>query len=204
MGSEYRELVLGTEFMDLLKEPETSLPYVDIDALGEELVRNLEAQTRVYGAYLAAAEKQKLALVNNRLEDSQDVNVESERVLAQLSGLETERLGIAERILAARPDLAPAAAQLRCEVLYSCLDPLVARRLQEARASLRKGIDALQRTLAVNSALVENGTRIIHTTIGIITSVVGRSRTDNMNTYTKKGAVNVTKVQVRNLINRSV
>jgi hypothetical protein len=59
--------------------------------------------------------------------------------------------------------------------------------------------------LAVNRALVENGSRIIHTTVGIMTSVVGRGKADKQNqTYTKKGAVSVGKVQVRNLINRSV
>jgi hypothetical protein len=204
MGSEYRELVLGTEFMDLLREPEAAGVDADIDVLGEALVENLEAQRRVYSAYLAAAEKQKLALVNNRLSENQAVNEEAERVLSNLSGLESDRLGIAERILSARPDLAPSAAQLRCESLYSALEPLLARRLMEARAALRKAVDELQRVLAVNAALVENGSRIIHTTIGIITSVVGRTRADNMSTYTKKGSVNVGKVQIRNLINRSV
>ena len=57
----------------------------------------------------------------------------------------------------------------------------------------------------MNQALVENGSRIIHTTIGILTSVVGRGKSDKMSaTYTKKGAANVGKVQIRNLINRSV
>ena len=56
----------------------------------------------------------------------------------------------------------------------------------------------------INAALVENGSRIIHTTIGIITSVVGRGKNEKLSTYTKKGAVNLGKVQIRNLINRSV
>jgi hypothetical protein len=204
MGSEYRELVLGAEYMDLLRGPETLAADVDLDALAEELIKNLDAQRGVYEKYLAAAEKQKLALVNNRLAENQEVNEESDRVLSRLSGLETERLSIAERILSARPDLAESAAQLRCEALCPELEAPVSDRLLGARAALRRSVDSLKSVLAVNSAMVENGSRIIHTTVGIITSVVGRTRTDNMSTYTKRGSVNVGKIQVRNLINRSV
>jgi hypothetical protein len=205
MGSEYRELVLGSEFMDLLDAPERSFEAdADIAPMAEALAANLDAQRAVYAEYRAAAEVQKLALINNRLEETRSVNGDAEKALSSLAGLESERLAIVAAILEARPGLAPAAGHLRCEALYPALEPAQARRLRDSREALRKDVDDLQRLLAVNAALVENGSRIIHTTIGIITSVVGRSKTDKMSTYTKKGGVNVGKVQIRNLINRSV
>jgi hypothetical protein len=58
--------------------------------------------------------------------------------------------------------------------------------------------------LSVNQSLIENGSKIIHTTIGILTSVAGRTRADRMGVYTAKGGVTYGKVQIRNLVNRSV
>lgn len=205
MGSEFRELVLGREFMDLLDEPQAAaLPEVDLDALSEALLANMREQCNAYATYLVNAEKQRMALVNHKLEDNQALNLEAEHMVSALTSLETARLRIVERMLEAHPELAPAPAQLRCESLIPLINGELAGRLQEVRASLRGIIETLQRVLNVNAALVENGTRIIHTTIGIITSVVGRSRADKLTTYTRKGAVNVGKVQIRNLINRSV
>src|SRR5437870_4799359 len=119
MGSEFREMVLGSEFSDLLDEPKSpTAPAANIDALVEVLIENLDAQRAVYVEYLAAAERQKMALVNHRLPEVQAANSDGEKAISDLGTLESERLAIAERIVAARRDIAPAAAQLRCEILY--------------------------------------------------------------------------------------
>lgn len=207
MASEFRELVLGEEFMDLLREPETdaAAPAADVEALGESLEANLRAQLALYGGYVESANRQKLALVNGRLAENQGVNAESERILSALGALEADRIGLVEKIAAARPGLPAEAAKVKCEVLYPFFSPDLALRVKAARASLLKTVEELKRVMAVNQALAENGSRIIHTTIGIMTSVVGRNRNEKMAaTYTRKGAINPGKVQIRNLVNRSV
>jgi hypothetical protein len=206
MASEFRELVLGEEFMDLLREPESipAAPAVDTEALGARLEDNLRAQLALYRDYLDTANRQKLAMVNRSLEEGRNANAESERLLGNLAVLETERLGLIEKIASTRPGLPRDAAQVKCEHLYPAFSPALALRIKGVRASLLKAVEDLKRAMAVNKALVENGSRIVHTTIGIMTSVVGRNQNDRMSTYTRKGAVNVGKVQVRNLINRSV
>lgn len=206
MASEYRELVLGEEFMELLREPEAKADEsVDIDALGESLEANLRAQLALYRDYVETATRQKLALVNGKAEDNADINVESEHLLSTLGALEADRIAVIEKIIAARPGFAGEAAKVKCEILYPLFSAPLASRVKAARTSLVQTVEDLKRVLSVNRALVENGSRIIHTTVGIMTSVVGRGKSDKQSqTYTKKGAVSVGRVQVRNLINRSV
>lgn len=206
MPSEYRELVLGEEFMDLLREPESipAAPSVDAESLCASLEDNLLAQLALYRDYLETANRQKLAMVNRSLEDGRGANAESERLLGSLAALETERLSIIGKIASAIPGLPREAADVKFEHLYPAFSPALALRIKGVRASLLKAVEDLKRAMAVNKALVENGSRIIHTTIGIMTSVVGRNQNERMSTYTRKGAMNVGKVQVRNLINRSV
>jgi FlgN protein len=206
MASEYRELVLGEEFMDLLREPVAAVDEsVDVEALGESLEANLRAQLSLYRDYVEVANRQKLAMVNGRVSETNEVNAESEHLLATLGALEADRAGIVGKILAGRPGFSGAAALVKCELLYPFFSPALALRIKGARASLLKTVEELKRVMSVNRALVENGSRILHTTIGIMTSVVGRGKQEKMaQTYTKKGAINVGKVQVRNLFNRSV
>lgn len=207
MASEFRELVLGEEFMDLLREPENAAvaETVDVEALGESLEANLKAQLSLYRDYVETAQRQKLAMVNGKADENNAINAESEHLLATLGALEADRVGLVEKILATRPGLVADAARVKCELLYPFFSPALALRVKAVRAGLLKAVEELKRVMAVNQALVENGTRIIHTTIGIMTSVVGRGKQEKMaSTYTKKGAINVGKVQVRNLINRSV
>lgn len=206
MGSELRTLILGEEFQDLLKEPERAAAApADADALGQALVENLKAQLGIYVAYLGEASRQKMALVHGRLDEINDVNGSSDRLLSPLADLESTRMGIVENLLSAFPgQLALAAGSLKCEAIYPLLNPSLAGKLKACRESLLKAVEELRQVLAVSTVLAENGSKIIHATVAIMTSVSGRGRLDRMNTYTAKGAVHVGKVQIRNLINRSV
>lgn len=205
MAVNFKELALGEEFMDLLREPETIPASMgDVEGFGLQLEANLGAQLDLYREYLATAERQKTAMANRRLAESQEINVESERLLGRLAALEAERISIVSRIAAERPGLSAVPSQVKCEALYPHLSPALAARIKDVRTLLFRAVEDLKRVMEVNRSMVENGSRIIHTTIGIMTSVVGRPKAERMSTYTKKGALNVGKVQVRNLINRSV
>lgn len=204
MRSEYRQLILGEDFADLLGEaapaPAAS-GAVDRDALCGKLVANMRAQLGLYLSYREQADIQRLALVNRRLSENQGVNLEVDKLLNSLAVLETERIALADAILGKRGE---ASAPVKCESIYPLVQPALAAELREVRSALLDAVAALKQVLAVNQALVENGSKIIHTTIGILTSVVGRTKSEKMNTYTAKGGVNVGKVQIRNLVNRSV
>ncbi len=206
MASEFRERVLGEEFMYLLRDPKPApaAGMADVEAHGEALEANLRAQLGLYREYAEAAGRQRLAMINGGT-GSAEINAECEPLIAALGSLESDRISLVEKILDARPGTASDPAKVKCESLYPLFGPDLALRIRDARASLLQAVAELKRVLEVNRAMVENGSRIIHTTIGIMTSVVGRGKADRMSaTYTKKGAVNVGKVQVRNLFNRSV
>lgn len=208
MGMEKRAVLERGDFADLLGEtadgsPAMVVESIDTQSLCETLIANLDAQNEVYLAYLEQANRQRLALVNRRLDESLEANEESDRLQNSLAGLERERIVVTAKILG--PRLAGAASTpAKCEAIFPVVAPEQATRLKNSRDALIASVAELKRVLAVNMALVDNGSRIIHTTIGIMTSVAGRSKTDKMNTYTAKGNVNLGKTQLRNLVNRSV
>ena len=205
MSFKYKELVLGREFADLLQDPATTpAPVEDPAALGEALILNLNSQLALYDAYLIQANRQRLALVNRKLTENSDANVESERLIGSLFVLEEGRILLTEKLLGTKKSPGKDSLQVKCEDIYPLLHPDQAERLRACREALLKSTGELKNILCVNMALVENGSRIIHTTVGIMTSVVGRKHNEKMNTYTSKGSVRLGKVQVRNLINRSV
>ncbi|HKP94636.1 MAG TPA: flagellar export chaperone FlgN [Fibrobacteria bacterium] len=207
MGSAYREMLLGEEFADLLEAPAAAAVAaaapVDREALCETLIANMDAQMALYAAYLDQANRQRLALVNRRLMENHDVNREADRLVNGLASLEEERVAVTERIVGPRRT-GEASTPVKCEAIYPLVSPARAERLKECRDRLLNAVGELKRALAVNLALVENGSKIVHTTIGIMTSVAGRTKTEKMNTYTAKGNVNVARLQIRNLVNRSV
>ena len=208
MGMQKRATLGREDFADLLGETEIGAPFavetiIDTQSLCETLIANLDSQNEAYLAYLEQANRQRLALVNRRLAETQEVNRETDRLVNALSGLERERIAVTAKILG--PRLAGAASTpAKCEAIFPVVSPSQAARLKASRDALMASVAELKRVLAVNMALVDNGSRIIHTTIGIMTSVAGRSKTDKMNTYTAKGNVNLGKTQLRNLVNRSV
>lgn len=212
MAATTRQAILE-EFPDLFAEgaPAAEAPQADREALCVRLIENLRSQLGMYAAYRGMAERQRTALINRHLPDNLLVNGEIEKLLHKLAGLEEERLGITTAILGARkagdastPAAAPAASPVKCEAIYPLVSPQSAARLKECRDALVASVGALRQTLIVNQALIENGSKIIHTTIGILTSVAGRSKADSMGLYTAKGGVNYGRVQIRNLVNRSV
>ncbi len=203
MSPQYRELLLGEEFADLLRDPIPAADeFIDTAALGDALIFNLRAQLAQYADYLERATRQRMALVNRNLAGNEAGNLDSEQFITAVAALEEERIALTGKIVG--PARAAEAAKIKCEILYPLLSESHATDLKNCRDELVKTVDELKRTLAVNMALVENGQKIIHTTFGIMTSVVGRTKMDNMKTYTSKGSVQVGRMQIRNLINRSV
>lgn len=204
MNANFRQTVLGDEFADLLGEPvAAAVVKADVEALCGELISNLESQLKLYVAYIVQANRQRMALVNRRLVENQDVNQEVDRLLNALGGLEENRIRITNSIIGPRL-MGAASTPVKCEAIYPLVSAEKAKRLKECRNLLTASVGELKQTLATNQALVENGSRIVHTTIGIMTSVVGRSKAQKMNTYNAKGDVRVGKIQIRNLVNRSV
>jgi len=202
-----RQAILGEEFSELFADgaPADSARMADRENQCARLLANLRAQLGLYTDYRGLAERQRLALVNRRLSDNVDVNDAIEKLLHSLAGLEEERIRLVTSILGPRgTGEASAPAHAKCEAIYPLVSAGSAASLKECRDALVQAMGALRRILVVNRALVENGSRIIHTTIGILTSVAGRSKIDRMGLYTAKGGVNYGRLQIRNLVNRSV
>ena len=74
----------------------------------------------------------------------------------------------------------------------------------KARDGLRAALDEIRSTVKINSALADNGRRLIATTLASLTNLAGRS-TDRLSTYSPGGRSLPPdgRRQVRNLVNRS-
>ena len=207
MGTLTRQAILGEEFSELFAEgaPAASDRAADREDLCARLVANLRSQLALYLDYRGLADRQRLALVNRRLPENVAVNDAIEKLLHSLSGLEEERTRLVTSLLGPRgTGDASTPAPVKCEAIYPLVSAGSAARLKQCRDALVEAMGALRQILVVNQALIENGSKIIHTTIGIFTSVAGRSKIDRMGLYTAKGGVNYGRVQIRNLVNRSV
>jgi len=209
MATLTRQAILGEEFSELFSEgaPASSAPAADREGLCARLIANLRSQLALYADYRGLADRQRLALVNRRLPENVAVNDAIEKLLHSLAGLEEERIRLVTSILGPRGTgdaSTPAPAPMKCEAIYPLVSAGSAARLKECRDALVEAMGALKQILVVNQALIENGSKIIHTTIGIFTSVAGRSKLDRLGLYTAKGSVNYGRVQIRNLVNRSV
>lgn len=204
MGAEYRQQILREDFADIFEDAAPApAVQVAVGPLCENLIANLAGQQELYAAYLHLANRQRIALVNRDIAENQYVNGETDKLLNALASLEAERVSVTAGILG--PRLAGAASTpAKCEAIFPLVSADQAARLKDCRDSLVASVAELKRALAINSALVESGSRIVHATIGIMTSVAGRTKIEKMNTYTAKGNVNVGKLQLRNLVNRSV
>ncbi len=200
-----RQAVLGEEFADLFAEsvPAIAIGAIDRETLCARLTENMGSQLGLYRTYRGLAERQRLALVNRRLSENLDANSEIDKLLNALAVLEAERIDLTESILGLRM-AGDASTPAKCEAIYPLVSAGAAALLKETRDALVEAVGELRRILGVNQALIENGSKIIHTTIGILTSVAGRTKADRMGVYTAKGGVNYGKVQIRNLVNRSV
>jgi hypothetical protein len=204
MGIGYRELLLGEDFADLLEDPVAPVPApVDADGLCETLIGNMKAQLALYRAYLDQAGRQRLALINRRLVENHDVNHETDKLVNGLATLEEQRIIVTDKLVGPRR-AGDASTPVKCEAIYPLVSPERADRLKACRDELLAAVAELKRALAINLALVENGSKIVRATVGIMTSVAGRSKAENLKTYTAKGNVSVGKMQIRNLVNRSV
>ncbi len=176
------------------------------EMLGEELTLNFKAQYAGYEHYLSLAEKQRLVLINRQLVGNEELNLQSEEIVQYLFDLELRRIDLTERLLVFHPDpqMGLENNSIRCEQIYPCLYPQEAAKLKHWRDALVEKLKILRFVLDTNAALAENGQKIIHTTIGILTSVVNRKHTDRFQVYGRQGQVHQDRSQVRNLINRMV
>ena len=93
---------------------------------------------------------------------------------------------------------------MHCDQLLPHLPNRMAEGLNEVRIKLRERLTKLRQDFAINEALALNGRKIIHATLGILTSVVGRKGADKHQVYGPQGKANYGRTQVRSLINRQV
>lgn len=190
-----------------------------IRVAGEHLVSLMDALIEGHQALVPLIKAQRQALVQNRIADLAAANEELDAALAELERLETDRQALASKIhrlgeiegrsagvsLRVSP-WAPEAEwdqpAVKLEDLMEFLPPVLGAELQGRKKRLTGELLRLKSELGVNTALAENGTRVVHATLGILTSVVGRTGPDRHQIYGSKGKAQYARTQIRSLMNR--
>ncbi len=182
----------------------TLSPAAERKILAEKFIRNLESQAKAYMEYKAVCEQQRMALVNNQLEENQAVNRSLESITPKLDQMNRDRQEISHAIL----DLEPSNLRrfrmqsdkpIKCEKIVSLVDSEYTERILKARDLLVQNAKAAQQLNQINISLVENARKIIHTTVAIVTSVANRGKQDLQGTYGSDRHRHEVKKQVRSL-----
>lgn len=160
----------------------------------EKIVLRLKDQ---YSEYLDMADEQKRAIIGNRLEKLQEVNLGMESLTQSIADLEKTRLRTME-------DLAKSTGEelLNIKDLNRHFHSPTMENLENSVSDL-KGVLAKVRDMnRTNTALLQNSRDMIRTTMAIVTGVVHRQKSDNFKTYGSAGSLQSARGQIRTLVNR--
>lgn len=184
---------------------------------GARLVDLLEQLFERYGAVAETAKRQRSALIRGKQDEIESVNQEAESLSSEISFIEVERAQLAARLyaLVQGRDIHPREsfsyesdaqwdAPVKAETLMPFLPSAVAKAMMDVRIRLRERLMDLRKEFAVNATLAENGRRIVHASMSLITSVIGREGPDKHQFYGQKGKAQFARTQVRSILNKKV
>lgn len=186
---------------------------VDLHAGGMQLAEILGNLADGHLALRDLMERQRQALMQSRLTELEIINAEADQALAELDLVNASRKDLAHRLAQACESLAFRKSdgkgqglepgEIKLEDLLPYLPEEARAKVQTQRQRLKSSLPEMQRQWAINSALAANGSRIVHTTLSIMTSVIGREGPDRHQVYGAKGKTQYARTQVRSLLNRS-
>lgn len=193
-----------------------SEPTTALQAAGSHLAEILARMIEKQELLSLALERQRHALVQGHSEQIEAANLECEGHCAELERLEHEResltarldrmgrgLPTTPRVNAWSTDAEWRSLPIKLDEVLPLLPEAVRQAIEAPRARLKSMIPEVQRKLRINAALAENGSKVVHATMGIITSIVGRQGPDRHQIYGAKGTTRFGRTQVRSLMNRS-
>jgi FlgN protein len=160
-------------------------------------------------------DRQRNALIQGKLEAIDAANVDAETLLSDMERIDLERESLAVRISkVVRGDNCSTKSNpwsMEAETDSVKLDDLlpyfnedVRQEIESPRQALKQLIPLTRRKLSANSALALNGSKIVHATLGILTTIVGREGPDKHQIYGAQGKTHYGRTQVRSLWNRKV
>jgi hypothetical protein len=192
-------------------------PREDLRHAGEQLIAQLAAMGECYTVLVGLVEKQRKALIHNRMENLDAINSDIELAYAELEKIEMDRYNLVQNLSKIcnhptksnanrlwSPDLEEDEIPVKLEELLPYFPVAITQGLELQRSRLKAQLPLLKRELSINAALAENGSRIVHATLSMLTSVVGREGPDRHQVYNARGAVQFGRQQVRCLLNRKI
>lgn len=161
----------------------------------EKLIGNLRKQKDHYLMLIDQAERKQRAIIDNKLEDIEKINIEEERTVMHLSKLENERIAY----LGSKPSLFGAdATSISLEEVMERF-PQGARLLMEKETtSLMKVLSQLKAINAENAQLLQQALRFVNVTINTITGVEADK------SYTKEKSKDSGPVKAPNILDRKI
>jgi FlgN protein len=187
-----------------------------MQSIGLHLAEILSGMIVKQEALSLALDRQRHALVQGHIEQIEAANLECEGLCAELERFENERESLTARLdrmgrgLPATPRVNAWSTEAELKGLPVRLDEVlphlpenVRAAIEDPRKRLKGMIPEVQRKLRINAALAQNGSKVVHATLGIITSIVGRQGPDRHQIYGAKGTTRFGRTQVRSLLNRS-
>ncbi|MBF0431974.1 MAG: flagellar export chaperone FlgN [Fibrobacteria bacterium] len=174
----------------------------------QKLESNLSRQLINYEKCLDTGLKQRIALVNNNLEQNQAINKAQDRLIARSQTLEQERVGIVKEFCMSLLKNGYGSflndEAIKCEELYPYMPEEIAETIKNQVALLKTKVAQIKELHTINVALIQSARTINHATIQIITGLSDKKPAQQSKTYGTNGQMVQNKKQKISLYSRKV
>ena len=161
----------------------------------KQLLENLIEQTNQYKILLEKAREKQQAIIQNNLEAIESLNKEEEKLIKDISTLESQRISHIEN----NPEIyGDDALSLTLEELKSRFPEGVQALIEKETKELMKVLGELRETNSENADLLKQALRFVNVTINTITGA------DERNNYSKDKKREGAQSKARNLLDRKI
>lgn len=161
----------------------------------KQLLANLTDQKNLYIILLEKGEKKQKAIIANDLESIEILNKEEEKLIREISTLESDRINHIQE----NPDLYGAdALSLTLEELKERFPQGMQALIDKETKALMEVLGKLKETNSENAELLQQALRFVNVTINTITGA------DADNSYSKDKTKEGAKNKARNLVDRKI
>lgn len=161
----------------------------------KQLLENLIEQTNQYKILLEKAREKQQAIIQNNLEAIESLNKEEEKLIKDISALESQRISNIEN----NPEIyGDDALSLTLEELKSRFPEGVQALIEKETKELMQVLGELRDTNSENADLLKQALRFVNVTINTITGA------DESNNYSKDKKREGAQSKARNLLDRKI
>jgi flagellar biosynthesis/type III secretory pathway chaperone len=169
-----------------------------MDRILRELYEILRIQYDAGQEYLVLAQEQLHAVVNNRLDELQDVNVEIDQFTARFEEMDADRIRLMERLAQQK-----GSELVRLSEMLADVDHVLVPEILEQAAMLRDLLGRVTEANLRNQKILKSSREFVRSNMAILTGYTAPQPQTKFATYGANGRMNMQRQQQIRIVNRS-